>query len=121
MSEKMMVTVTHQLINKIDEYRGGLSRADFVDECVEKTLHDIEGPRIAPAPPPVHPRQEKPSPRTEEFVTREEFAKFRQNMSSLQKEFMDFFVRYAGYLTGERTSPEEEKQFNEELRRLLQL
>ncbi len=121
MSEQMMVTVTNQLINKIDEHRGQLSRADFEDECVAKTLRDIEDTRTAPAPPPIHPRQEKPSPGREEFVTREEFKQFTQHMNSLQQEFIDFFVRYSGHLTGERPSPEEEKQFNEEMRRLLQL
>ncbi len=122
MSEKRMVIVSDRLMYKIDEYRGRLSRADFVSECIEKLLYGLElEPKIrAPIMERKHP-EAGVAPGAVEGVSRQEFEQFRLNIDKLQQEFMDFFIKYGKHLTEETPSKEESERFNEELSRLLQL
>ena len=122
MSEKRMVIVSDRLMRKIDVYRGQLSRADFVDECVRGLLQEQElgTERGVSAREKEHLKAEV-TPAPVEHVTRGEFEQFRRSIDKLQQEFMDFFIKYGKQLAGEALSKEEAEHFSSELRRLLQL
>jgi hypothetical protein len=118
MSEKKMVVVDQDVINKIDRHRGILGRVEFVTRCVKATLADME-PEAAPAEAPKLARPEVPA--ASDYVTKEEFAEFRKNMESVQREFLNFFTTYGKHLLGEALSEDEMKRFSAEFKRLLEL
>ncbi len=120
MSEKKIVIVSDRLMYNIDKYRGQLSRAEFVRECIERLLCEPETEREAPLR---EKRYAEPEVRggSVEYVTRREFEQFKSNMGKLQQEFMDFFIKYGKQLAGEGLSKEDAERFTDELRRLLQL
>jgi hypothetical protein len=127
MTEKKMVVVDQDVIDKIDSHRGILGRVEFVTRCVKATLADMEtepdiseprtARRVVIRPEVVRPEE----PVSSEYVTKEEFAEFRKNMESLQAEFLSFFTTYGKHLLGETLSEEEMKRFSAEFRRLLEL
>jgi hypothetical protein len=117
MSEKKMVVVDQDVINKIDSHRGILGRVEFVTRCVKATLAEME-PEAALA----EAKAARPEvPAASEYVTKDEFAEFRKNMESIQREFLNFFTTYGKHLLGETLSEEEMKRFSAEFKRLLEL
>jgi hypothetical protein len=127
MIDKKMVVVDQDVLEKIDSHRGILGRVEFVTRCVKATLADMETepditePRAARRVV-VRPEVTRPeAPASPDYVTKEEFAEFRKNMESLQREFLNFFTTYGKHLLGESLSEEEMKRFSAEFRRLLEL
>lgn len=127
MAEKKMVVVDQDVIKKIDNHRGILGRVEFVTRCVKATLADMETepditePRISRRVVLRTEAARPEEPASSEYVTKEEFAEFRKNMESLQREFLNFFTTYGKHLLGETLSEEEMKRFSAEFRRLLEL
>ncbi|MCD6452895.1 MAG: hypothetical protein J7K77_01185 [Dehalococcoidales bacterium] len=124
MSEKKMVVVNDTLMRKIDRYRGQLDRADFVNECLERLLRSR---KLAKAKTTVvinqhrEPDGTKIAPPPAGYVNRQDFEQFQRNINNLQREFMDFFIKYGDKLAGGSMSEKETKDFSDELRRLLRL
>ncbi len=111
MTDKKMVVVDQHLLGKIDRHRGQLTRSGFVGACIERQLEKATiSPK--PVPPPI-------STEPGDYVTWAEFEKFRGKMDQIHQEFMDFFIKYAGQLAGEKPNREDTEQFGQELRRLL--
>ena len=124
MSEKKMVVVDQDVISKIDSHRGILGRVEFVTRCVTAALAEMEPEEAIPQPKAVRretPGYEMPGASASEYVTKEEFAEFRKNMESVQREFLNFFTTYGKHLLGETLSEEEMKRFSAEFKRLLEL
>ena len=77
MSDRRIVVLPAELVVKVDENRGDMSRAEFIDLLLDSHL----GNEI-----------EEHSP---EFVTRESLADFERGIKELLRSFMEFFVTYS--------------------------
>ena len=77
MPEKRMLIVPAELVRKIDENRGDMSQAEFIEFLIEGRLNQK-----------TEEREKK------EYVTREEIRSFEEDIKQLLKSFLDFFVSY---------------------------
>jgi hypothetical protein len=78
MADKRMLIVDEETLNKIDQNRGDMSRAEFIKFLISNQLGEEESATaIAP-----------------QYVDREEFQEFTQGMKDLLKRFLDFFISY---------------------------
>ncbi len=105
MSEKRMLVVDSDLVKKIDENRGELSRSEFIDLLIEGQLLDKEDggkPKTSSA---------------DDAVTREEFVQFQEGAKELLRSFLDFFINY-GLELGREPRDEEFEQLSRKLRTL---
>ncbi len=91
-SEKRILILDRQLVAKIDEHRGELSQAEFIDLCIDTCLETeasaarrpvIERPPPPPAPPPAS------AP-----ATREDFEEFTKTTKELVRALLEFFVTF---------------------------
>lgn len=102
MSEKRMLVVEADLLRKIDENRGDLSRSEFIDLLIEGQLKEREEGVKAAAP-------------VDDVVTREEFVQFQEGAKELLRSFLDFFINY-GLELGREPKDEEFEQLSRKLR-----
>jgi hypothetical protein len=73
-----MLIVDEEILTKIDENRGDMSRAEFINFLINSQLgEDESATAISP-----------------QYVNREEFQEFTQGMKDLLKRFLDFFISY---------------------------
>ena len=107
MSEKRMLVVDADLVKKIDENRGELSRSEFIDLLIEGQLLDKEDGNKSRATAEVE----------EDTVTREEFIQFQEGAKELLRRFLDFFINY-GLELGHEPRDEEFEQLSRKLRTL---
>jgi len=77
MSEANTVFITEELLSKIDQSRGSLSREDFLGLCIVTFLEREAG-----------------APAEEKFVTREDFEEFEHNIKELERSFIEFLIAY---------------------------
>lgn len=106
MSEKRMLVVDADLVGKIDENRGELSRSEFIDLLIEGQLRDKEDGG-----------KKKAAPADDDVVTREEFRQFQEGAKELLRSFLDFFINY-GLELGRDPRDEEFEQLSRKLRTL---
>ena len=104
MSEKRMLVVDADLVGKIDENRGELSRTEFVDLLIEGRLREREDGA-------------KGSVQKDDVVTREEFREFQEGAKELLRSFLDFFINY-GLELGREPRDEDFEQLSRKLRTL---
>lgn len=97
MTENRMLIVNADLLRKIDENRGDMSRADFINFLISSSMKDETKPSSA------------------EYVSRDEFEQFARGIKDLLRHFLDFFISY-GLELGE----EPKDQSFEELTKKLQ-
>ncbi len=118
MADKRGVLVLNQgLISKIDESRGELNRAEFIDFCIERCLEQFlaeerekqEKRPVEPTPPP---RREEPG-----FATRDEFEEFRRGITELLGTFLDFYISF-GLELGRSRGTEDLEQMRKRLRQM---
>jgi len=102
MSEKRMLVVEADLLRKIDENRGDLSRSEFIDLLIEGQLKEREEGAKTSAP-------------ADDIVTREEFVQFQEGAKELLRSFLDFFINY-GLELGREPKDEEFEQLSRKLR-----
>jgi len=86
MAEKRMLIVPAELVKKIDENRGDMTQAEFINLLIESQM-----------------KKESKEP---QYATKEEVYSLEQDIKKLLKSFLDFFVNY-GLELGKR-SPEDE-------------
>ncbi|MFC2024108.1 hypothetical protein ACFLTJ_00795 [Chloroflexota bacterium] len=76
MAEKRMLIVPLELVKKIDENRGDMSQAEFIDFLINGKLKDeVKEPK-------------------NDYVTVEQFRSLEQDIKKLLRSFLDFFVSY---------------------------
>ncbi len=75
MAGKGMLIVPAELIKKINDNRGDMSQAEFIDFLIESQLKEE-------------------TTAEQEYVTKEEIRAFEQDMKKLFRSFLDFFVGY---------------------------
>jgi hypothetical protein len=93
MSEKRMLIVPTELVRKIDENRGDMNQADFIEFLIDSRLKE----------------ETKEKKEVVAYATREELYSFEQDIKKLLKGFLDFFVAYGLELGKTSISPEFEE------------
>jgi hypothetical protein len=77
LSDSKILVIPADLAKKIDDNRGDVSRAEFIETLIDNLI------------------TEKPvSNNVTEYATKTELVSFEQDMKQLLKSFMDFFVSY---------------------------
>ena len=79
MANKLLI-VDEQTLCRLDENRGEMSRAEFINFLINNQLGECES--------------ENATGITPQYVDREEFQEFTQGMKDLLKRFLDFFISY---------------------------
>jgi len=74
MAEKRMLIVPVELAEKIDDNRGDMSQAEFIDFLISNQL--------------------KSKSKEQKFATKEDIQCLEQDMKQLLKKFLDFFLSY---------------------------
>jgi hypothetical protein len=76
MTDKSMLIVDSNLVQKIDKNRGDMGRSEFISFLIDNQLKDEEVSV------------------ENNFVSREEFQQFHQGIKELLRNFLDFFLSY---------------------------
>ena len=74
MAEKRMLIVPSELVEKIDDNRGDMTQAEFIDFLINRQLTE--------------------KVKEQKFVTKEEVQRLEQDIKQLLKSFLDFFLGY---------------------------
>ena len=74
MAERRMLIMPFELVRKIDENRGDMSQADFIDFLIESHL--------------------KGKSEEQKYVTKEELNSFEEDIKKLLKSSLEFFISY---------------------------
>jgi hypothetical protein len=99
MSEKRMLIVDAELVKKVDDNRGDMSRSDFINFLIESQLN------------------EKGASKKQDGVTREDFHQFQEGTKELLRNFLEFFISY-GLELGKQPSDNEFEQLSRKLQSL---
>ena len=99
MSEKRMLIVDAELVKKVDDNRGDMGRAEFLNFLIESQL------------------KEKEESKKQGNVTREEFHQFQEGTKELLRNFLEFFISY-GLELGKQPSDNEFEQLTRKLQSL---
>ncbi len=120
MAEKRMLILPAEVIKKIDDNRGDLSQAEFINFLIENQLKG-DGTEKQQAG-----REEilslidgqlKEAAKKQHYVTREEIQAFEQDIKSLLKSCLDFFVSY-GLELGKQSPKAEFEELSSKLEEL---
>ena len=76
MSDKRLMVLPAELVVRVDENRGEVSRAEFINLLLDSQLGDGE--------------QEQ----HQQFITKESLAEFEGGMKALLRSFLEFFITY---------------------------
>jgi hypothetical protein len=77
MVDKRMLIVPTELVRKIDENRGDMSQAEFIEFLINSQLQET-----------------KEKTKEHQYVTKEELHVFQEDVRSLLRRSLDFFVSY---------------------------
>ncbi|MDD4873662.1 MAG: hypothetical protein PHE15_01630 [Dehalococcoidales bacterium] len=101
MSDKKMMIVPSGLVNKINENRGDLSQAEFIEFLINdqlgekpKELKDTTSAEIEELRKEIRQFMQEVEVRQKNFVTKEEVSAFQEDTKKLMKSFLDFFIGY---------------------------
>lgn len=97
MGEKRMLIMPAELIRKIDDNRGDMSQAEFVDFLIDSQL--------------------KEEVKKQQYATKEEVRSFEQDIKKLLRSFLDFFVSY-GLELGKQSPKTEFEELSSKLQEL---
>ena len=100
MGEKRMLIVPVELVKKIDDNRGDMSQAEFIDFLIDSQL-----------------KQEAKEQEEKEYATKEEIRSFELDIKRLLKSFLDFFVSY-GLELGKQSPKAEFEELSSRLQEL---
>ena len=78
MAEQRMLIVPEELVKKIDENRGDLSRGDFIAFLIDSQLKQKD-------------TETKPAV---QYATKDDVRSMEQDIKRLMKTFLDFFITY---------------------------
>ena len=74
MTEKRMLIIDADVVRKVDENRGDMSRAEFLNFLIDSQFKEETG--------------------NQHYVDKEEFRQFTQGMKELLRNFLEFFISY---------------------------
>jgi hypothetical protein len=111
MAEKRMLILPAEVIKRIDDNRGDLSQAEFINFLIENQFKESGSEKQGASREEILAlidNQLKEVAKKHQYATREEIQSFEQDMKVLLKSCLDFFVSY-GLELG-KDSPKEEFQ-----------
>jgi hypothetical protein len=120
MAEKRMLILPTEIIKKIDENRGDLSQAEFLQFLIENQLKANGTEKQAASREEILTlvdSQLKEATKKQHEMTREEIQAFEQDMKVLLKNCLDFFVSY-GLELGKHSPDEEFEELSSKLAEL---
>lgn len=120
MAEKRMMIMPADIVKKIDENRGDLSQAEFINFLIENQIKAEGTEKQAASREEILTlieSQLKEAANKQNYATREEIKAFEQDMKVLLKSCLDFFVSY-GLELGEHSSKEEFEELSSKLEEL---
>jgi len=97
MAEKRMLILPAEVIKKIDDNRGDLSQAEFINFLIENQLKGDGTEKQQAGREEILSlidSQLKEAAEKQHYATREEIQAFEQDIKSLLKNCLDFFVSY---------------------------
>lgn len=109
MPKREMLILDRDLVNKIDEHRGDLSRQDFIDFCIDKCLETVQREEQAEERRGAEREFGGEREAAEAYATREEFQEFKRGITSLIRSFLEFFVTFGLELGTAKGSAELER------------
>jgi len=77
MGDKRMLIVPAELVKKIDENRGDMSQAEFIEFLINNQLQET-----------------KEKAKEQQYVTKDEIRVFKEDVKNLIRRALDFFVSY---------------------------
>lgn len=96
MSPKKMLIVDDKLIEKIDANRGDVSRTEFLEFCLDKSLEELKAEAEPGEEKRAAEREAVATDRGEAvYVTRNEFEEFKRSVRELLKVTVDFLVTFS--------------------------
>ena len=98
MAEKRMLIVPEELIDKINNNRGDMSQSEFVEFLIDSQF-------------------KKEPEKKQNYVTKEEFQAFEQDIKKLLRSFLEFFVSY-GLELGKQSPKSEFEELTSRLHEL---
>ena len=124
MSGKRMLIVPEEIIKKIDENRGDLSQAEFIDFLIDSRLQgedkkqgDITREEIESIRKNVNAILLREENKEKKFAKKEDILAFQQDTRKLLKNFLDFFIGY-GLELGKQSPNNEMKEITSKLQGL---
>lgn len=97
MAEKRMLIMPGELVNKINDNRGDLSQADFINFLIDSHLkEEVKEPGYVTREEIQALKQDikKLLATDSKYATKEEMQVFQQDTKRLLKSFVDFFIGY---------------------------
>jgi len=97
MAEKRMLIMPGELVNKINDNRGDLSQADFINFLIDSHLkEEVKEPGYVTREEIQALKQDikKLLATDSKYATKEEMQVFQQDTKKLLKSFVDFFIGY---------------------------
>ena len=115
--DKGMIIVPLRVLEKIDRNKDRLSRAEFVELCIDTLLE--QGEALSRLREQTEGVTIAERPQSEEAVSRKEFEEFRKGMKKLQRAYMDLLL---GLIVDPMTkaSSEEQGHFRERVAEILE-
>lgn len=124
MSGKRMLILPEEVIKKIDDNRGDLSQAEFIDFLIDSQLQgedrkqgDITREEIESIKKDVKAILLREENKEKKFVKKEDVEAFQQDTRKLLKNFLDFFIGY-GLELGKQSPSSEIKEMTSKLQGL---
>ena len=100
MDDKRMLIVPVELVKRIDENRGDMSQAEFIEFLINNQLQET-----------------KEKTKEKQYVTKEELRVFEEDVKSLLRRSLDFFVSY-GLELGKQSPKTEFEELSSRLHEL---
>ena len=101
MTDKRMLIIPAEIVAKIDDNRGDMGQAEFINFLIENQLK----------------KESKAQANTNNYATKEEFYSLEQDTRKLLRSFLDFFVNY-GLEMGKRSPSTEFEELTSKLEEL---
>ena len=124
MSGKRMLILPEEIIKKIDDNRGDLSQAEFIDFLIDSRLQgedkkqgDITRDEIESIRKDVKAIILREENKEKKFAKKEDVEAFQQDTRKLLKNFLDFFIGY-GLELGKQSPSNELKDITSKLQGL---
>jgi len=111
MAEKRMLIMPAEIVKKIDDNRGDMGQAEFIEFLIDHQLTNSQLMHFLMG------NQSKEETKEQKYATKEEIRSFEQDIKKLLKSFLDFFVSY-GLELGKQSPKTEFEELSSKLQEL---
>ncbi len=92
MTEREMLFLDRDLVEKIDRNRGDIGRSEFIDFCIDNLLEGALSEEVVMTGEKAADRRPAPRQAAAAYPPSEDFQQFKRNMGSLMKNLMEIVV-----------------------------